>query len=139
MRRVAPTLCALAFLWACAASVYLLVGSSPAGIARSATLAAGGSEASGMPPPLATVEGVWVAGLLMGIGLLAGVPIAVVLAHPSGHRATAWTVGSSILGFCAISGFFVGLLYLPAALLLLVAGAVGKAEPGAVPYADLRA
>lgn len=139
MRRLATISSALGFLWACAATAYLLVVASPAGVARSTTLAAGAGDAAGLLPPLATAEGVWLAGLLMGVALLAGVPFGVALAHPTGLRPTGLTTGFAMVGFCALSGDFVGLLYLPCALLLIAAGAVARAEPRAAPYADLRA
>ena len=134
VRRLATTLSALGFLWGCAATGYLFVVSSPAGISRAATIAASAGDGAGMPPPLATAEGVWVAGLLIGVALLAGVPLGVARRHPAGHRWTAAIVGFTILGFCALAGSVVGLLHLPGALLLLASSAVGKAGP----YADLR-
>ena len=139
MRRLATALSALAFLWGCGATGYLIALASPTGITRAATIAAGSGDMAGMPPPLATAEGVWVAGLLMGVALLAGVPLGVALTHPSAHRRTATVVGLTILSFCALSGSFVGLLHLPGGLLLLVASAVGKVEPRAEPHPDLRA
>ena len=42
-------------------------------------------------PPLATAPGVWMAGLLLGMTLLAGIPLGVALASPGGARPTAWT------------------------------------------------
>lgn len=139
MRRLALTLGALAFLWACAATTYLLFASSQAGIARAAMLAAGGGAAPHMPPPLATATGVWVTGLLVGVTYLAGMPLGIALAVPAGQRMVAWTTGFVLLGFCAVSGFSVGLPYLPSALLLVVAGAVDKVEPQGRPFAGSRA
>jgi hypothetical protein len=78
------------------------------------------------------------AGLLMGVTLLAAMPLGVALAHPSGHRTTAWTAGLLLLGFCALSGVSMGLPYLPSAILLIVAGAVGKMEPQGKPVVDTR-
>jgi hypothetical protein len=69
------------------------------------------------------------AGLLMGVTLLAGMPLGVALSHPAGQRSTAWTVGLLLLGFCVLSGFSVGLRYLPTSVLLMVAGGVGQVEP----------
>jgi hypothetical protein len=133
------TLSALAFPWACGATVYLLLVSSHPGIATSAVLAASGGEARRMPPSLATANGVWTAALLICVTLLAGMPLGVALAHPPGQRTTAWAAGLLLLGFCAMAGVSVGLLYLPSAILLIVAGAVGKVKPPGVPLADLRA
>lgn len=139
LRRLAMVLGGLAFLWACAATWYLLLASSQAGIATSATLPSSGAEPSGMPPSLATAEGVWMAGLLIGVTLLAGMPLGVGLAHPAAQRATAWTTGLLLLGFCFVSGFPMGLLYLPSTILLVVAGAVGRVERQSTALADFRA
>lgn len=138
-RRLAITLSALAFLWACTATVYLLMASSRRGLAASAMLGTAGEGASGMPPPLSTADGVWMAALLLGVTLLAGIPMGIGLAHPSGHRATAWTIASLLVGFSLVSGGFVGLLYLPSTILLIVAGAVRRLAPQGAPLADSRA
>ncbi|HUF75767.1 MAG TPA: hypothetical protein VMM35_05780 [Longimicrobiales bacterium] len=130
MRRLTVTLSALAFLWACAATAYLLLASTRTGIATPASLAAGGDEAT-RPPSLATADGVWMAGLLMGVTLMAGMPLGVGLAHPPGQRGTAWAGGLLLLGFGLVSGFSVRLLYLPSAFLLILAGAVAKADSAA--------
>ena len=129
----------LAFLWACAATWYLLLAASPAGIATSAVLPSSEGEPNGMPPSLATAEGVWVAGLLIGVTLVAGMPLGVGLAHPSTQRTTAWTTSLVLLGFCLLSSFPIALLYLPSTLLLAIAGAVGKVEPQSTALADFRA
>jgi hypothetical protein len=139
LRRLATTLDALAFLWACGATVYLLVAISPTGIATSAMLAPSLGEATRMPPSLATANGVWMAGLLVGVTMLAGMPLGIAWAHPSGHRMTAWTAASLLLGFCLLSGLFVGLLYLPCTFLLMAAGAVSRVEARRMPLADSRA
>ena len=127
MRRLAVTLSALAFCWACAATAYLLLASTRTGVATPAGLAASGNESS-LPPPLSTAEGVWMAGLLIGVTLAAGLPFGIGLAHPPGHRSSAVAIGLLLVGFCSVSGLSVGLLYLPGALLLLVAGAVGAGD-----------
>ena len=125
MSRLAVTLSALAFLWACAATAYLMLASSPSGMATAATLAAVGDGARRLPPPLATADGVWMAGLLIGVTIMAGMPLGIGLAHPPGLRATAWTAGLLLLGFCVLSGWPVGLLYLPSTMLRMVAGSAG--------------
>jgi hypothetical protein len=124
---------ALALLWTCAATAYLLMASTRRGIAASAVLGIAGDDVGRLPPSLATANGVWMAGLLMGLTLLGGMPLGIALAHPSGHRAAAWTVALTLLGFCFLSGFFVGLLYVPATVLLMIAGAVWKSEPPGGP------
>lgn len=125
MRRLARTLDSLAFLWACAATVYLLLSSSPGGVTASGLLAATGVGTGRVLPPLATARGVWMAGLLLVVTVLAGLPLGVAMTHPSGHRPTAWAVAGLLLAFCLLTTPFVGLLYLPSTLLLMVAGAVG--------------
>ena len=133
LKRFAMILGAVAFLWACGATVYVLLASSEAGIAASSMIAASGDTAKRMPPPLATANGVWMTGLLIGVTLLAGIPMGIAMAHPAGQRRTAWMAGLLLLGFCLISGFFVGLLYLPSTILLIAAGAADKVEPRGSP------
>lgn len=107
-------------------------------MAASALFPAGGSESRRIMPPLASATGVWMSGLLMGISLAAGVPLGLALTRPSDLRTPAWGAGFLILGFCVLSGMAVGLPYLPSAVLLLVAGAAGRAvEPQEVPLPDL--
>src|SRR6056297_1436700 len=103
---------ALAFVWACGATVYVLLASSQTGMATSAMIAASGDVVRRMPPPLATAKGVWMTALLMGVTVLAGIPVCIAWAHPSSQRRIAWLAGLLLLGFCLISGLFVGLLYL---------------------------
>lgn len=137
MRRLAISMGALAFLWACGATAYLLFASSEAGMAASAILPAGESESRRIMPPLASATGVWMSGLLMCITMLTGIPLGLSLTLPSDQRTPAWCAGFLILGFCALSGVPVGLPYLPSAVLLLVAGAVGRAaEPRDMPLPD---
>ncbi|HUF76302.1 MAG TPA: hypothetical protein VMM35_08490 [Longimicrobiales bacterium] len=130
MRRLAMVLGALAFLWASAATVYVLLTSSETAMSASNMLAASGGEARGRPPSLATADGVWMATLLMAITLLTSLPAGIALRHPSGQRVAAWAAGLMVLGFCLVSGVFLGLLFLPSAILLMAAGAVDQAEPG---------
>ena len=139
LRRLAVALGALAFLWACGATVYLLLASSHAGIATSVTLAAGGGGTRRMLPSLATANGVWITGLLLGTALLSGIPLGVALGHPPALRATAWIVGALLLGFCLLAGFFVGLLYLPSALLLIGVGVMIRSESRGMTLAEFRA
>jgi hypothetical protein len=113
------TLSGLALLWASAAMAYILLASSRTGMATAVALAAG--EAT-TPPSLSSADGVWMAALLVGATLMSGLPFGISLVQPEGLRATAWTVGLLLLGFCLVTGVSVGLLYLPSAILLLVAG-----------------
>ena len=69
--------------------------------------------------------------LLMGATLVAGMPLGIGLAHPTGHRTTAFASGLLLLGFCLVTGLSVGLLFLPSTILLVLAGALGRVEPRA--------
>lgn len=139
MRRLALILGMLAFLWTSAATAYVVLASSETAMSTSDMLVVSGDEAKGMPPSLATANGVWMTGLLMGVTLLTSLPVGIALAHPSRRRMAAWAAGLLLLGFCLISGLFLGLLYLPSALLLMAAGAVDQVEPQGVPVAGRRA
>jgi hypothetical protein len=120
---------ALAFMWASAATLYVLVTSSETAMSASNMLAASGGEAKGRPPSIATAEGVWMATLLTAITLLTSLPAGIAMRHPSSQRVVAWVVGLMVFGFCLVSGVFLGLLFLPSAVLLMAAGAVDRVEP----------
>jgi hypothetical protein len=124
MRRLALTLDALAFLWACAATVYLVLAAGHQGVSTISALTASDVEAQRVTVSLVSAEGVWVVGLLLGVTLLAGLPLGVGLALPVARPTTTWTAGLLLLGFAIVSGFSLGLFYLPSAVLLVVAGVV---------------
>ncbi len=124
MRRLATALGALAFLWACAATVYLLTTAGYEGISTSSALSGGGGEGQRITASLVAVNGPWVVGLLVGVSLLAGMPLGVALAHPDGQGATTWSAGLLLLGFSIVSGFSVGLFYAPSAMLLVTSAIV---------------
>ena len=95
----------------------------------SAVVAGIAGDAQSVAPPLASANGVWVTALLMGISMLAGVPMGVALTHPPVQRVTAWTIGSMLLGFCLLAGLPLGLPYLPSAILVFGVGVMAKMEP----------
>lgn len=131
MRHLATALNALAFLWACAATIYLLVASGYEGTYT--TSASTGSDAvvGHMDVSLASANGPWVVGLLVVVTLIAGLPFGVTLALPDGHRAVTWSAGLLLLGFAILSGFVIGLMYLPVAVVLLASATASVVVRGA--------
>lgn len=124
MRRIATTLSGLGFLWAGAATLYLLRGAGYATVTTVSALGVTDAAVGQVRVSLLSAEGVWIVALLSGVTLLAGLPVGVALTHPSGHRATALVVGGLLLGFSFLSGFSMGLPYLPAAAVVFAAGVV---------------
>lgn len=94
----------------------------------SAVVAGIAGDAQPAAPPLASADGVWVTGLLIGVCLLAGVPMGVALTHPPVQRVTAWTIGSILLAFSFLAGISLGLPYLPSAILILGMGVLARME-----------
>lgn len=121
MRRLAGTMDALAFLWSGAASIYLLTAAANEGIGTGTALTESGVEPQRVTASLASANGPWVVAVLVGVTLLAGVPMGVALTHPEGQKVTTWCVAVLLLGFSVLSGFSVGLFYLPGAALLVLA------------------
>jgi hypothetical protein len=80
-----------------------------------------GLESSRATVSLWSRNGPWVAGLLMGVVVLTGLPVGVAFRHPSAQRMTTWCAAVLILGFALVAGFSVGLFYLPSAVFLLAA------------------
>lgn len=124
MRRLATALSAAAFLVACAATIYLLTAATYEGVSTGAVLTGGGAEPTRVTRSFVSTNGSWVIGLLLGVTLLAGVPLGIALASPRNQQAATWSAALLLLGFSMISGFSVGLLFLPSAALLLVAAIV---------------
>lgn len=121
--RLAVLLYGLGFAWAAVGSLRLLTTEPYLGVV---------TEAAGRPHPtigritvsLASANGPWIVGLLSLVTILVGVPFGVALTLPKSQRWVGWTVGLLLLGFSLISGFSVGLTYLPATLLILTAAAL---------------
>ncbi len=124
-------LAALAFLWASAATAYVLVTSRETAMSASNMFAASGGEPWGMLPSLATAHGVWMATLLMAVTLLTSLPAGIALRDPSRQGVVAWGAGLMGFGFCLVSGVFLGLLFLPSAILLMAVGALDRGGPRA--------
>lgn len=133
MRRLATALSALGFLWALAATVYILSGGGHEGISTSFTLAGGQRELGRGGVSLVSAEGVWLVGLLSGLTLIAGMPLGVALSYPEGQRITTWGAGALLLGFSVTTAVTVGLFYVPCAVVLLAAasatGVPGRGRP----------
>lgn len=126
MRRLSLALSGLGFLWALAATIYLLTGAGYESFSTDAALPGGGETVGHMSVSLVSANGPWVVALLSIVTLLAGIPLGVGLAHPRGHRGTTWTFGLLIVGFSIVAGFSVGLTYLPVGLVLIAAAAVSE-------------
>jgi hypothetical protein len=120
-RHLATALNALAFLWVSAATIYLLVTAGYEGLSPASALAGNTPIVGHIDTSLASANGPWVVGLLLIVSLIAGLPFGVALTSPKSHRAVTWTAGLLLLGFSIISGYTVGLMYLPGAVLLLAA------------------
>jgi len=121
--RLPVLLFALGLGWAAAGSVRLLTSTRYLGIAteggRDVDPAIGQATVS-----LASANGVWVVILLSVVTVLFVLPFGVALTHPTGQRFVGWTIGLLVLAFSIISGFSVGLTYLPAALLVIAGAAL---------------
>lgn len=124
MRQLATTLALLAFLWAGAATVYLLTATGYQGLATGASVSASGVAAHRVTATLLSVKGLWTVLVLSGVTFLAGIPGGVALTHARGQRAATWSVAAILLFFSIISGYSVGLFYLPCALLLVASAVV---------------
>lgn len=128
-RRLSLILGGLAFFWACAVTWYVLQASSETGMTVSAVAAGIAGNARSVAPPLASADGVWVTGLLVGISMLSGLPMGVTLTHPPAQKVTAWTTGSMLLAFSLLAGLSLGLPYLPSALLVFGVAVIANDEP----------
>ena len=124
MRRLATALSAVAFLGACAATIYLLTAANYEGVSTGAVLSGGSTEPIRVTRSFVSVNGFGVIGLLLGVTLVAGVPLGIALAWPRNQQAATWSTALLLLGFSIISGFWVGLLFLPSAAVLLGAAIV---------------
>ena len=124
MRRGATALSAAAFLLASAATIYLLTAANYEDVSTGAVLMGGGTEPVRVTRSFVATNGSWVIGLLLCVTVLAGVPLGIALASPKNQQAATWSTALLLLGFSIISGFSVGLLFLPSAALLLGAAIV---------------
>lgn len=129
LRRLSLIFGGLAFFWACAVTWHVLQASSQAGMTVSAVVAGIAGDARSVAPPLASADGVWVTGLLVGVSMLSGVPMGVALTHPPVQKVTAWTIGFMLLGFCLLAGLSLGLPYLPSAILVFGVAVMASTEP----------
>lgn len=129
--RLPVLLFGLGLAWAAAGSIRLLTSTRYLGIVteagRDADPAVGQVTVS-----LASANGAWIVGLIGLITILFGLPFGVALTHPTGQRFVGWTIGLIVVAFSIISGFSVGLTYLPAALLVIAGAALAPAR-GDVP------
>jgi hypothetical protein len=123
MRHLATALNALAFLWVSAATTYLLATAGDEGANATSVLSGHEAVVGHVSVSLGSANGAWVFALLVGVSLLAVLPFGVALNFPERHRPVTWSVGLLLLGFSLISGFSVGLVYLPGALALLASAA----------------
>lgn len=130
--RPAALLFGLGFTWAAGGFVHLLTSTAD----RALLAGAGGPPVPAMGQmavPLASGDGVWTVGLLALITILFAVPVGVALTHPPDQRVAGGMVGLLALAFSLVSGFSVGLTYLPPALLVL-AGAALSPHPGLLRF-----
>jgi hypothetical protein len=116
----------LGFAWAAAGSIRLLTSTHYLGMVTEAGRHAD-PRVGQVTVSLASANGAWVVGLLSLVTILFGLPFGVTLTHPTGQRSVGWTIGLLVLAFSIISGFSVGLTYLPAALLVIAGAALSPA------------
>lgn len=127
MRRVHLGLSAAALLAALAAAVWLLAFStySVASTTTAASGPVGGASTEAVPErgeaATAEVGGPRIYGLLAGLVILAGLPLAFALGAPRLGRPVTWALALTLAAFSVLAGFSVGLFFLPAAGLLLLA------------------
>jgi hypothetical protein len=118
LRHLSTSLSGLAFLWAAAATTYLLVASGNQGIATGSGLVGSDQALGRLGVPLVSANGVWIVCLLLIVTVIAGLPLGVALTDRARHRSVTWIACALLLGFSMISGFSVGLMYLPGAVAL---------------------
>jgi len=123
-RPLATSASAVALLWACGATLYLLAGAGYDGAGTTALLGGSDADVGHVPVSLLSANGAWIAGLLMVLTLLSGIPLGVALTQPRAHRTTALVVAVTLAAFCLIGGRSIGLMYAPAALALFAAAAL---------------
>lgn len=138
MRRIAKTLAGLSFLWACAATIYLIVAAGHQGMGTASTFAAGAVDVQRVTVSLASRNGPWLVGLLLGVALLSGMPFGVAVAHPPGQRAATWSTAVLLLAFAVIAGFSIGLFYLPSAVLMGVSAVLVPTGPSGAEISHRR-
>jgi hypothetical protein len=138
LRHINTGLNALAFLWASVATLYLLVVSDVAGGHTASALGDGGDVVGDLGLSLASADGVWVVGLLILVTVLAGLPLGVSLTHHEGHRLVTGIAAWLLLGFSLISGFSLGMVYLPVPLLMFASVATGRVQARGVTSPELR-
>jgi len=120
MRRLATGVSALALLSACTASAYLWRVPMYASLSTTSTSTSSAVTTGLDSQTLVGANGSWVTVLLVGVTLLCGLPLCVAVAVPGAQRGATWSTALLVLGFSIISGFSVGLFFMPSALLLLV-------------------
>jgi len=120
MRRLATTLSALAFGWACVATVRALVVPAYHNLATSSSTGLGAAAPVASTRTLTEVNGPWVAGLLCAVTLLSGVPLLAAIRAPWTQQGATWATALLVLAFSLVAGFSVGLAFLPSAVILLV-------------------
>ena len=131
-RRFAAILGAVGWIWACTASVYLLVASHGAGIWNASMFVGVDVDVRHLLPSLTTATGVWITALLAGVTLVAGIPLGVALTHPPDQRRVTWTAALLVLGFSLVAKPSLGLAYLPSAVLLIATAVAGDLEAAPV-------
>jgi len=129
MRRLATILSALGFLWACAATVYLVAGAGDGSVGTGSALTAHEAAVGRLPVTLQSANGAWIVGVLVLVTVLAGIPFGLALRYPEGHRTATWAAALLLLGFSSISGSGLGLTYLPVGAALLASAAVADKRP----------
>lgn len=119
----------LAFSWAVAGSVRLITSARYAHIVTG-TGSAADAAVGQLSVSLTSVNGAWLAGLIALVTIGFGLPLGTALAYPDGQRPMGWTIGLLGLVFSILSGFSIGLTYLPSALLILFGAALSWRPQG---------
>jgi hypothetical protein len=110
-------------LVAIGSSAYLLFASGYAGFGTNVSTQ-GAGVTSHTTSSLVQVNGGW-AVLVMAVACsIAGAPLLSLFSGTLGLRFVTWLCALLLLGFSLIAGFTVGLYFMPAALILLIAGVV---------------
>ena len=136
MRRLSLLLDAAAFLAAIAMTARLLMVPVYAGMATSTSTSGGAATPVEVGRSLVAVNGGWVVVVLVGVTLLAGIPLILSLIAPAAQRGATWSAALLLTGFCFVAGFSVGTSFRLSALLLLLSAVLTLFMRSPAPESD---
>ena len=130
MRTLTIILGGMAFLASMAVTSYLLYAPLYKGIESHCT--EGDCGTIQITRTLVEVNGTWVIYQLVAVTLVSGVPLFVALWRFAAQRAVTWVVTLLLITYSIAGSFTIGLLFMPSAILLLLAAVVTLFIPGSI-------